>query len=316
MRFAIGLSLCVLACACEPAKKNAPAPEASSAAPAGSAPSPVTRHPAPRRIVAVGDVHGDLAATRAVLRLAGVIDENDRWSGGDTVLVQTGDVLDRGDGEQAIVDLLLALEKEAEKAGGKAVLLNGNHELMNVAGDYRYVTPGGFQDFTDAPGVSLSDPALAGLPQEQRARAAAFRPGGSYARKLALHPIAVVVGDTAFAHGGILPKYARDIERLNREVAAWFLGIDQAGMRLVSTTDSPVWSRHYSDEPDDQDCKLLEEALGLLEAKRMVVGHTVQPGIRSACSERVWRIDVGMAAHYGGKPEALEITKDGTRILK
>jgi len=62
---------------------------------------------------------------------------------------------------------------------------------------------------------------------------------------------------------------------------------------------------------------VLSRALGALGARRMVVGHTVQKGgITSACGDRVWRIDVGMSAYYGGRPEALEIAGESIRILK
>lgn len=95
------------------------------------------------RIVAIGDVHGDLQATRAALRLAGAIDEQDHWVGGNLTVVQTGDQLDRGEDEQAILDLFDALGEEAAAAGGAFYPLLGNHELMNAKGDLRYVTEGG-----------------------------------------------------------------------------------------------------------------------------------------------------------------------------
>src|SRR5690349_5661303 len=83
------------------------APTTSTPAPASSgctlAALPV-RRPAPGRVVAIGDLHGDLAAARSALRAAGAIDQADRWIGGKLVVVQTGDVLDRGDDEQAILD--------------------------------------------------------------------------------------------------------------------------------------------------------------------------------------------------------------------
>ena len=76
------------------------------------------RFPPATRIVAIGDLHGDIDAARRALKLAGAIDDNDHWIGGTLVVVQTGDVLDRGDDEQAILDLLTRLEGEATRAGG------------------------------------------------------------------------------------------------------------------------------------------------------------------------------------------------------
>jgi hypothetical protein len=50
----------------------------------------------------------------------------------------------------------------------------------------------------------------------------------------------------------------------------------------------------------------------MLRARRMIVGHTPQDrGINAACSGRVWRIDTGMSAVYGGVPEAIEISRRG-----
>ena len=113
---------------------------------------------APTRIVAFGDVHGDLDATRSALRLAGAIDEEDQWVGGKLVVVQTGDQLDRGDDEQEILDLFDELRVQADAAGGAFHALLGNHELMNVRGDLRYVTEGGFADVSDAVEFDENDP--------------------------------------------------------------------------------------------------------------------------------------------------------------
>lgn len=298
----------------KPPKPAATAPIAGKGPAAGSV-SVTTRYPSARRVVAIGDVHGDLAATRAALRLGGLIDDGGHWSGGDTVLVQTGDVLDRGDDEQAILDLLMNLQAEAKKAGGAVHLLQGNHELMNAAGDFRYVTPGGWTDFQDAPGVDAGDPRATRYPPEQRARVAAFLPGGSYAKRIATHPVVVIVGDTVFAHGGVTPDYAEDVERINAEVATWLLGGPPKGAQVVMKPDSPVWSRHFSDDTDEEDCALLDQSLGKMKAKRMVVGHTVQKKINAACDDKVWRIDVGMASHYGGTAQALELVDGEVRVL-
>src|SRR6266511_4856273 len=112
----------------------------------------VVRHPAAALVIAIGDLHGDLDATRAALRLAGAIDESDHWVGGQRVVVQTGDQLDRGDQEREILELFDRLVGEAAAAGGAFLPLNGNHELMNAAGDFRYVTPAGFEAYGGADG--------------------------------------------------------------------------------------------------------------------------------------------------------------------
>lgn len=275
----------------------------------------VSRYPAAERVVALGDVHGDLDAMREALWLAEVIDEQDDWVGGETVVVQTGDLLDRGDDEQEIVDILEKLQAQAKAAGGALHVLNGNHELMNVDLDFRYVTEAGFADFADAPGVDPDDSAVAGFEPHMRARASAFMPGGAYATKLAAHPVVLVVGDTAFAHGGVLPRYAENIKGLNLEVAKWLLGEDDRGRRIVEDDDSPVWSRHYSDDPSSRDCRRLDEALEILGVERMVVGHTVQTEISSECDDKVWLVDVGMAAAYGGHPQVLELTEDAVTVI-
>ena len=64
-----------------------------------------------------------------------------QWTGGRTVLVQTGDYTDRGTDVRKVMDLLMQIEKDAKAAGGQAIVLAGNHEIMNAMGDWRDVTP-------------------------------------------------------------------------------------------------------------------------------------------------------------------------------
>lgn len=89
-----------------------------------------------RRIVAVGDLHGDLGQTIAVLQITGLIDLSKRWIGEDAYLVQVGDVLDVGPDDLKIVEFLMKLQKEAEAKGGDVVELLGNHEIRNLKGDF------------------------------------------------------------------------------------------------------------------------------------------------------------------------------------
>ena len=294
-----------------------PAPPLPSPSPAQPAPSVVPEVRA-GRVVAVGDLHGDLQGTRAVLRIAKLIDERDRWVGGSARLVQLGDVVDRGDQERQVLELLERLEDDAKAAGGSVHLLHGNHELWNVAGNFRYVNPSGFAAFAEYDdGLDAGDADLSVLPKSKRGRRAAFRPGGVWAHKLADHPAVLRLEDTVFVHGGVLPKHAEiGIEAINAKARAFLRDGDRAAYAWLVDWDSPLMSRHYSEEPSAGDCGLLDEALARLGAKRMVVAHIVQHGgIAPACAQKVWRIDAGIAERYGGRHQALEIRGDRVRVL-
>jgi hypothetical protein len=274
--------------------------------------------PAVERIVAVGDLHGDLGATRAALRLAGALGGDDHWAGGRLVVVQTGDQLDRGDDEPQILDLLERLSREAGAAGGALHVLNGNHEVMNVEGDFRYVTPDGFRDYASTEAV-VHQRVIESVPSERRGRAAAFLPGEAVAKRLAKRRTIVQIGDNVFVHGGLLAKHVRlGIDRINREIQSWMAAPRlQPAPSIAMSPDGPLWLRIYSDgAPARGACDELGEVLQLLRAKRLVVGHTVQEqGINSACDGRVWRIDVGLSRFYGHAPSVLEIKGDAVRAL-
>ncbi len=232
------------------------------------------------------------------------------------MVVQTGDQLDRGDDEEEILTFLKRLKQEAEAAGGALYVLNGNHETMNVIGDFRYVTPAGFAAFKDwKPASSWA----ASAPPQYKLRADAFLPGGGAARELSKQPLVTMVGDSVFAHGGVLPQHVDyGIDRLNAETRSWMLGESPTPPAPVADPEGPVWTRLYGPSVlPPSACATLKQTLAKLGAKRLVVGHTVQErGLTSACDDQVFRIDVGLAHYYGDRPvQVLEIRGDSTKIL-
>lgn len=276
-------------------------PPASS--PAAEPPSIcVACYAATTRTIAIGDLHGDADAFVDTLRLARLIDEGQNWSGGDTTLVQIGDVLDRGSQERECFDLLRTLKKQAKAAGGRVVTLLGNHEVLNAAGITIYATETGQTAFGEN-------------------RAAAFAPGGMLASELATWPVACLVGDTLFVHGGVTPSLARDgLASANDIAARWLRGDGALPPPLLLPTAggsggaSPLWTRDIGvAEPAPTACRALSSALADLGASRVVVGHTVQEhGISCACEKRVWRIDVGLSrGMLRAPPQALEIDRAG-----
>lgn len=298
------------------------------------------RYPTPDRIVAIGDVHGDFEALRGLLRRSKLLGMNNEWVGGKTVLVQVGDQLDRGDGERNIYDLLFKLQDTAPKTGGQVHILLGNHELMNFNMDFRYVTEGGFADFIRpkfpfGKGTAVPKPfqsLIRSLPPPMRARAAALAPGGPLTKQLAQRAkVSVIVGDTVFVHAGLQPAHfgisaankddnlgssfaSKALRKINLDTREFLLGKRDHLPTILEGAGGPVWMRTYSRRgvrAGGAECQLLNDTLKLLGAKRMVVGHTVQPAINAACGGRVWRVDTGLSSAYGGPAEALEILRGG-----
>lgn len=280
------------------------------------------------RIVAIGDIHGDIQKLLDCLLISGLIEQDEegiRWVGEDATVVQLGDVLDRGDAEISTVLLLRELDKQARLFGGAVHMLNGNHESLNVAGDFRYVTPGAFWESAMAAGL---DEVEARRSNEAilQARWALYRPGGVMAKELSQNPTVLIVNnEIVFAHGGLLPHHVKyGIQRINDEVARWMRGADctdgsspSPPFTAMGDSNSVMWNRTFGKERcspyDRMQMKMqLDATLNELGAKAMVVGHTPQmSGLNAECNGRIWRVDVGMSSGVlGAEAQVLEFSKD------
>lgn len=270
---------------------RAPQPEAPSAAP--QAPPPFAQ-----RIVAVGDLHGDVDAALAVLAMAGLVDAAGTWVGGDTILVQTGDTTDRGPRSKGVLELMQRLQAEARAAGGEVHALLGNHEVMNLQGDWRYVSEGDVAEFG---GVE--------------ARKAALAPDAPLGAWLRASDAAVAVDGVVFVHGGIRPAYASLGARgISDAVRA---ALDGRQSPEILGDEGPLWYRGYAQAPEPVACAELGEALVALAARRMVVGHSTRKDglVASRCGGQLLIIDTGISAHYGGNLAAIEIRQNDAKAL-
>jgi hypothetical protein len=264
------------------------------------------------RVVAVGDVHGDADALRDALRLAGLIDDKGRWSGGKAHLVQTGDIPDRGEQTRAAFELLMRLEGEALAAGGRVHALLGNHEVLNMTGDLRYVTPGELASFAD----QSATPDAPGTPKGLNGHREAYGPQGRYGRWLRTHPAVVRINDTLFLHGGLAPSVpGKTLAEVNRWVRQDLFpgqpkggGVDPLG---------PLWFRGYAQGADTEAEQALDTVLKRFGAKRMVMGHTTsrEGRIRQRFGGKALFIDVGLSTGYGRHIAALELRGDQLTAL-
>ncbi|XP_068666224.1 shewanella-like protein phosphatase 2 [Aristolochia californica] len=308
-----------------------------------------THYPSQDRLVAVGDLHGDLPKSLQALRVADLIDPaSSRWIAGSTTVVQIGDVLDRGPDEIKLLYFLHRLKQDAASHGGSLLTMLGNHEIMNIESDFRYVDPSALVHFENwarwyeigskmkslCPQLGVQPDIFRGIPkllagirdefQEGfRARIAALRPDGPISKRfLSNNPTVLVVGDSVFVHGGLLKDHvAYGLERINQEVRSWINGLSgRRSPSFVRGRDSVVWLRRFSEESERKcDCSMLELVLATIPgAKRMIMGHTIQQmGINGVCQNRAIRIDVGLSKGCGnGLPEVLEIKGGDTKEIR
>ena len=307
-----------------------------------------------KRLICIGDIHGDLQAAIKALKLAGVIDINIpnnttditkiHWCGGKTYVVQLGDQIDRvrpyslfnslcplndpdivedEGSDLKIISLFNKLHYEALKQGGACLSILGNHELMNVEGDFRYVSPKEFREFGNffKADKSQSNP---NYPYGYKERTECFKPGGPLAKKLADTRYSILqVGSWLFIHGGITSGLASKytLGEINGAVRKWLYGEDSPLLTQQindiyhneDDTQSPFWSRIYSDieEFDLSSKREFYKTLQVLNLrnrpqcpiKGMVMGHSPQfmygKPLNSDCNNKLWRVDIGMSRAFG-----------------
>ena len=290
------------------------------------------------RVIAIGDVHGDYESLVAVLRSAGLIDQNGNWAGGKTHLVQTGDIVDRGPDTRAVLDLLIKLQRQAAAAGGMVHCLLGNHEAMNVYGDLRYVSPAEFASFAqtqDADRVSyqgsqagVTAPATPSADQPQAAGdhpagydelRAAFGPEGKYGKWLRGENAIIKIDRTLFVHAGLGPKYADwSLDKINRAVRDELADFTRLHGGVVTDEQGPLWYSGLAKGDEQQLAPVVDQLLKHFDVDRIVVGHTYAQGaVTPRFGGKVILIDVGIPRVYdnvskiacleidGGQPYAL-----------
>ena len=269
--------------------------------------------PAHKRVIAIGDLHGDYKLTIKALQIAKVIDQNNNWIGGDTIVVQVGDILDsyrpfilqKGAAinlnnmpeDINVLLFMIRLNEQAIKSGGMVILLLGNHEIMNVLGDMRYVSPEDLKKF----------------PINERINA--FKPGSKYSNLMACtHAPAVIIGSFIFVHAGLIDKFLKIMNMTNRNdlykisyfMRKWLLGLIDKNYvaQIISSKESLFWDRILGTIPPNMNnnhpkcVEYLDNVLKLFKVEKMIIGHTPQyftnqSGINKTCNDKLWRIDFG-----------------------
>ena len=299
-----------------------------------------------QRIVAVGDIHGDYDGFVRLLRDAQVINKKTDWSTGKAHLVQLGDVPDRGPHPRKIMDLLMKLEKQAQKAGGRVHALIGNHDAMNIYGDLRYTTPEEYAEFRDSRSKQVRQAFFEQTVAEMRKQAEskglpvtiddefrkkweaehplgffeqrhAYGPSGKYGQWIRSHNVAIRINDTLFIHGGIGPKYAdMSMEVINETIRKELADFSALHAGLARDAEGPLWYRGLADGDEQELAGHVETVLQNFGVGRIVVGHTTTNTTvipRFGC--KVIMADVGLSKVYGGPPACLVIQGNAAYAL-
>lgn len=276
------------------------------------------------RTVAIGDVHGASDRFVEILKAAGLVDDRLHWSGGRAHLVQTGDILDRGPDSRAALDLLRRLQDEAQRAGGAVHPLIGNHEVMRMLGDLRYVTPGEYQAFVTSRSeetrqtfvrqarADLRDQVLKETPLGFVEMRVAFGRDGEYGKWLRTHDVVARINGIVFLHGGISPAVAaQSCDDINATVRRELTSeLDQTRAAplasLAAREDGPLWYRGLTQIAEAE----VDDILAKQHARAFVIGHTVTTTSRvlPRFGGKVVMIDTGMHPAYvpAGRASAVE----------
>ena len=252
------------------------------------------------RIFAISDIEGNFEEFVSSLQANGVIDDGFNWTFGQDHLVLLGDFLDRGNNVTPLLWLIYKLEHEAEQAGGKVHYLLGNHELMNIWGDFRFVNSR-YKILAYKSGLDMRR----------------FYCGQSHLGAwLRTKNVVEKIGDILFVHAGIsdsLIQLDLDIPMIN-EIARHSIDVpdtalSEAAIRILYDY-GVLWYRGYIREGMDYEkapTESVDEVLAYFDAEHIIVGHSIVGDISQDYGGKIIRIDVD---HYHNPSCGILITPD------
>jgi hypothetical protein len=284
--------------------------------------------PVPPRIVAVGDVHGDIAGLACILIDLDLIDRKGRWTGKNSHLVLNGDLVG-GRNARLLLQFVMRLEEEARSSGGAVHPLLGNHDVEVFYKDYQKRTGKTmFQKYQveGARNGSIRD---------------AFSGDTVFAGWLRRRNAVVKIGPTIFTHAGLnVWAFKHHPRRINATIRAWiryWQGVDgkpdkrtqwvALGKKLnwAPSSTGPMWTRSYKvtkrknkkkkktnnngTAPHRDD---LARLLKKYKARRMVIGHAPVAQKEILLSHPVYgpkviMIDSRISDKKGGRLSCVEI---------
>jgi len=260
----------------------------------------------PEKMLVLSDIEGEFDALRDLLLANQVINKKYEWIFGKGHLVICGDLFDRGKDVPATLWLLYQLEEAAKVKGGYVHTILGNHDIMNLAGNLKYLD----QKY-------LVGAELMGYPYTEL-----YDEHTELGRWLRSKNLLEKIGDNLCLHGGVSPEInelnlsVEQINSLSRPYIGWKdlknTVTDDKILQLFSSTVGLFWYRGYFKEPA-VDEKIIDQTLAKFQVKRIIVGHTItKSNIGFYYNGKVLGVDVNQ--HEGKHEGALYVNKQWHKV--
>ncbi|TVQ31506.1 MAG: hypothetical protein EA376_09220 [Phycisphaeraceae bacterium] len=300
--------------------------------------------PMPDRVVVVGMIAGHHDLFVDILQRTDVIDEHENWIGGETHLVQMGDLFGTGPYLTDSAELLMKLEEQAAAAGGKVHVLHARLDHMILRNDLSRVNIGPqHTHYTHMAGPDTEekraqlleegldvlreqfadDPRLEGILSGYRNHfemnvypggpefLETLAPGSPMGDWMRSHNVAIRLGDVIFVSTGISEDWAHlPLPEINDRIRRLVDEVPVITSLLVDQTN-PVWWTELSRSQDQNLEDRIREILKSLNARAMVVGHSPERG--SVRRGNIYHVESKIPEMTGEAPAALVI-ENGERF--
>ena len=261
--------------------------------------SPPSEYKMVDKLFVTSDIEGNFNAFEKLLLAGGVIDQQLKWTFGTGHLVVCGDLFDRSNEVTACLWLLYKLEEEAKANGGFVHVIMGNHEIMNLSEDFRYVHP----KYMEAAKLM------------NRNYAELYSADTELGRWLRTKNIMEKIGSYLFLHAGVSQQVNEtnfSLKKINARVRPLYDKdgmahiLEEAKATVFFGNASPFWYRGYFASPAAPQ-EQVDQTLRLFNVKKIIVGHTIVDSIRCMYNGKIIAIDVD---HHKNHHEALVYEKD------
>lgn len=266
------------------------------------------------QLMAVSDIHGEYEYLCDFLKTTEIVDDSLNWSWGEGHLVFNGDIFDRGDKVFETLWLIYRLQQQAVKAGGMVHFTLGNHELMVLRGDERYLS----RNYTEVV-----------VPTLKTTHQALVEDHTILGDWLRLLPTMIVIDSILFVHGGIsmdLIHSGMTRDEINTASLA-YLDISSDSLKadslasLLYRSQGPFWNRTMVWEYKQPQITpiQLDTILDYFGARAVVVGHSEHDSLTSLFDGRLFAIDIpvddagGFEALLFENNQFFRVTPDGQR---